>query len=529
MPDPLQPTTTSTPPEPSAPVLPNPQDMVDAALSTDITTAKTETVIEPKVEPSSLPPLAPLAPTPELVTSTPDPTVPPVIAPTPVAMGDDTPLAFAGMTAPTTAATETTSISTTQPVTPPPTSESTSLPPIVPQAPEPKKKGKLGKILAGIAVLVLVLAGGIFGYNQYAQTGMVALVGNCRYVGSELICTTPPPTKTPTPTPKPTSGGGGGTCSAGQKKCSGSTLQICTGGGNWTNTACQYGCENGACKADPATPTRCNNGAKQTGACQTTTKTSTGADRICKGTKVTSICQNGSWVSTHAGDEACEINQSTCVVTGSGGEDEGDACTIGGKTGFRHGGVCVPTVACSPTDLNGQGCPTACTAANVGWTPVQEPGGGSYCNAQGQQCSRYRKELKNPTGNQHCFIGYGETCGGSCGDNNTPPPSAPPGTPVLACTGLTSVPATTTPPVIGTKLTFTCAGTVTPTSAGTPSYKFRYSINNGTYSDLIPLTATPNKVELTINACGSYKVQCQACATIAGVLKCDPVWTGVTQ
>ncbi len=125
--------------------------------------------------------------------------------------------------------------------------------------------------------------------------------------------------------------------------------------------------------------------------------------------------------------------------------------------------------------------------------------------------------------------GAGLNCAGSCEPPADPPPSAPPSTPTMACTGITSTPATPPAPTVGQTLTFTCAGTVTPTTAGTLSYKFRYSINSGTPVSLTPLTATPNKAELTINACGTYKVQCQACATINSVLTCDPIWTAATQ
>lgn len=90
----------------------------------------------------------------------------------------------------------------------------------------------------------------------------------------------------------------------------------------------------------------------------------------------------------------------------------------------------------------------------------------------------------------------------------------------MACTGITRAP--TTVPAIGDVVSFTCSGTVTPSTAGTLSYKYRYSINGGTY---IPMTSNT----LTVAACGTYSVQCQACATLDGVLTCDPTWTGATQ
>jgi hypothetical protein len=145
------------------------------------------------------------------------------------------------------------------------------------------------------------------------------------------------------------------------------------------------------------------------------------------------------------------------------------------------------------------------------------------------------------TGNLGCFCGtvqvdtgtghtsYSSTCG--CNEE-TPPPSAPPSpspspsAPVMACIGITRNPATGAIG-IGDTVTVTCNGSVTPPTAGTLSYKFRYSINNGAFTTLTNKTATT--AELTVAACGSYKVQCQACATLNGVLTCDPVWTGATQ
>jgi hypothetical protein len=97
-------------------------------------------------------------------------------------------------------------------------------------------------------------------------------------------------------------------------------------------------------------------------------------------------------------------------------------------------------------------------------------------------------------------------------------------TPTMACTGLAQAPAA---PAIGDKVTFTCSGTITPANAGTLSYKFRYSVGTGAVTALANKTATT--AELTIAACGDYKVECQTCATISGVLKCDPTWIGATQ
>jgi hypothetical protein len=156
--------------------------------------------------------------------------------------------------------------------------------------------------------------------------------------------------------------------------------------------------------------------------------------------------------------------------------------------------------------------------------PVRESGGESYCDSEGRKCKTVRVECLAPDGRTHCFIKSETQCGapGSCGTTETPPPQAS-----LACTGITSTPAVTTPPVIGGIVTFTCAGTITPAAAGTLSYKFRYSIDGG--APVALANKTPTTAELTIAACGSYSVQCQTCATVLGVLRCDPNWTGATQ
>lgn len=107
----------------------------------------------------------------------------------------------------------------------------------------------------------------------------------------------------------------------------------------------------------------------------------------------------------------------------------------------------------------------------------------------------------------------------------TPSPSpSPSGSASLMCSGLTRTPTTT--PKIGDKLTFTCTGASTPAGAVSLSYKFRYNMNSGAYVTLVNKTATT--AEMTVAACGTYKVQCQTCGTINGTLTCDPVWTSAT-
>ena len=142
------------------------------------------------------------------------------------------------------------------------------------------------------------------------------------------------------------------------------------------------------------------------------------------------------------------------------------------------------------------------------------------------------KNGKKFTGDLGCFCGvvqvdtatghtsYSSTCGCDKTEKTTlDATTTTTDSPTMACTGLTRTPVTA--PSVGQAVTFTCVGSVTPSTAGTLSYKYRYSLNSGAY---LPMTSNV----LTIAACGSYSVQCQACATLNGVLTCDPTWTGAT-
>lgn len=172
---------------------------------------------------------------------------------------------------------------------------------------------------------------------------------------------------------------------------------------------------------------------------------------------------------------------------------------------------------------------------------AQKMGSGAYICPVGTSVACTDKNGKPFNGNLGCFCGvvqidtgtghtsYKSSCG--CDKNETttvnnpsPSPSTPTTPPTLMCDGLTRTPTTT--PVIGDKLTFTCTGSSVPAGAVALTYKFRSAIDGGVWSSLTNKTATT--AEMTINACGTYKVQCQACGTISGAVVCDPVWTGAT-
>lgn len=444
----------------------NPQDLVDAALGSASEPVRAPEPVVQTVPPAPLPPLSPLSTEevkPEsVVASVPNNTV----------MGDDTPLAFA-MPAPSTQA----------PI--PPTQQSSYLPPVAPAPTNTnvgKPKKKVGLVIGGILLLVMALGGGVWGYQKYNTTAQIA------YVKSD--------------TPE----------------------------------------ANALAEAK-----RIAKAAKQNGKSEKEAKdlATIAAKKAASDTvkMVSEQLKLGSEkdIKQIAADMACGTD-AQCISDIKSGTINDAVQRVGEETikkdfvqtgidnavNLEYAGVCL---------AGDTGCPTSCSNV-VGFSnykyPTKEPGGGKYCDDQGRQCSKYRNEMMlfevaSTPGNEWCFVDYGEQCGeaGSCGPgsntvdtpSSSPSPSPSP-SPAMACTGLTYVPATT--PVIGTVLTFTCAGTITPTTAGTLSYKYRYSINSGVYT-----TMTNNK--LTIAACGTYSVECQTCATIAGVLTCDPIWTGATQ
>ena len=95
----------------------------------------------------------------------------------------------------------------------------------------------------------------------------------------------------------------------------------------------------------------------------------------------------------------------------------------------------------------------------------------------------------------------------------------------MSCTGITKNVAS---PVVGSKITFTCAGATVPAAGATLlKYDFRYGIDSGAWKAMTNKTKTT--AELTIVACGSYNVQCSACVTFGGKTQCDPIWQGATQ
>ncbi len=502
--------------------------MVDAALGTP--TQPVPDTSAPQSQVASLPPLNP--PTPP--TPDPEPTPAPVVAPVPPmappTMGDDTPLAFAA--------------APTMPSQPEPSSLGTSVPmdamPSAPisETPKPKSmKSKMVGAMIGIMLLVLGVGGGLWGYNRYrAEQIKIAVVTGCAGKGGDIeACYL-------------------GTAAAIDKQpvLEDKIKNIVFNPTKDPDYDTQEEKNTAVDQAIQDSPVAAVYNAVYTTADRQLTNDETNiAQNVvklggsCNGLAEGTVCDNSSGVCTGGvcvasvntqlkglcgtlfdglkkGDQAAKDNplnpckNGTCTLTpelaGAGCIIQNVKCAGGGQSGV----ACEDNVVAEVADPN-----KAVT--------IDDP---SACGSQ--QVDVICKTLCGNT-QPLSFASRisGKNCSGTGGtaktttitENPSPSPSPSPLAPTMACTGLTHTP--TAVPEIGDKLTFTCAGTVTPPSAGTLSYKFRYSINSGAVAALTNKTTTT--AELNIAACGSYKVECQACATLNGVLTCDPLWTGATQ
>ncbi len=201
-----------------------------------------------------------------------------------------------------------------------------------------------------------------------------------------------------------------------------------------------------------------------------------------------------------SGDESiCNASKGeVCIKTK--GKEEYKCKATGGQDPCRHT-ICPVNYYC----VNDEGAP------DDAWC---EPKGGSRPPGETLTCPPGTKS------NGQCEDGVLRP---PCCEPDTSPSPSTTTTASMACTGLTQTPSTT--PVVGSKLTFTCSGSITPSSAGTLSYEFVYKLNSGGWKSLS--NKTTNTAELTIATCGEYIVHCRACATINGSKQCDPVWKDV--
>ena len=518
--------------DPNTPTTPssNPQDLIDQALGgtptptvmPDPTPAVTEPTLptpEPltppvavvEVPPMSTEPVLPPAETvPTELTSTP---VTPMMEEPPVdtkPMGEDMPLAFAGMSADVAADTNMNNVSA--PIIEP---VNNVVPPILtnpaPTTPVNKGKGAMSKvkmvIVAALAFFGIASATGYWAYSQYGT------------VSPAII--------------------------AGIKDQSEDTCSGCVNGGwmRWdknTGTCKHTGiCGNDKPDKNTEDPTIISDAQKYNSkdSCNTSGKGYVWCESVDSNNKSYAFCNTSG-----TGCNQAAIEKGYTIIAGdvkcieSGGTWIGDHSNMNYYWNSTNDPSGVKLKA--EKDLVNSKCAAQMTNSNFGFGKyickegVKGEGGIVY---SGGQCTSLNGMPFK--GNIKCFCGviqedtgtghttYASQCG--CDKpEETPNPSTPTVTtnPILMCSNLTRTPTTT--PVIGDKVTFTCVGASVPAGSVNLSYKFRYSLNSGAYLNLTNKTATTS--ELTIAACGTYSVECQACGTINGVLTCDPTWAGAT-
>lgn len=513
----------------------DPQSAVNAALGGTVNpepTPPTPTPPPPPI-PATDPVTPPAPPTPPPTPPTPpEPVAVPVppsapeapIEPAP-AMSPDLPLAFA------------------KPASDQKT-EATTVPP-APTLPveAPKKKGKLGVILAGILGLFIVLGGSVFGYLYYTENlppskSTVANIqtqyptkescvgvcdnnrllrwdaknGRCEDSGKACDATTSTDATGIT-----------------KDKCVGGNLAWCEGCGGYCMrfAAGSVGCQR-------MSALKCGEGIV-TGASCSTTKNSQ-FFKPCN-------CENGTFY--FDSDGICNSKDAVGAVNPAYYDTYGLCATEAAKAGCGGGGTGgggTGTISCNYV-CNNSGC-----TCNSG-----------QCQVYHWKCDRI-SNLSGGCQDGTPKIGQSASFSASCGaeqidvvcngasidfrskvnsvacTNPSRPPTvitspspspspSPSTTTAMSCTGISKNVAT---PEIGDKVTFTCAGSTTPASLGISlAYNFRYNINSGNWQTLANKTSTT--AELSVDACGTYAVQCRACLTTAGTTTCDPVWQGATQ
>lgn len=472
------------------------------------------------------------------------------------AVSDETPLAFVAQ--PTV---EPIPVVATPP-TEPPLPEPTYIPPVQ-NMPQPKHGSKILMMVLGIFALLGVLGGvGYYGYLQFAPKQGATVAGisqsscsGCKNGGwlvwrdgachSTGICGSNVPGKnTNDPNPDTATEMGPGTCSGGTCGCTNANYIYCGGainkcvsqtvlaqhggcngyGKDVYGIAITYGSNPGRTACDPA---KVANKSNTQCVCGTTTYC---FDRngSCTADKITR--SDGSVVDT-----------GFCGIVGS---------EVGGVFKEKAGLFCTPAEAASKQfncEKEGElkfkfncdidGCSTSDTACKVLRYTCKNTVGNNSCTdtsssyVAGSMTSG--GDIKFTTGASACgkVEQIDVACGGyiesrtrinpACAESSAPPNTT---APKLVCDSLTKNVADAALQ-LDSAITFTCAGTVTPTSAGTPSYQFRYMVGTGAWQTM---AATSQTASLTPTQCGvQYQVECRACATLNGVKQCDPVWQGV--
>ncbi|MBP9702096.1 hypothetical protein KBD69_00265 [Candidatus Woesebacteria bacterium] len=511
--------------DPNTPTTPssNPQDLIDQALggtpTPTMTPDPTPTVTEPTLptpEPLSAPVvvedtpvLPPTGTVPTELTTTP---VIPTMSEPPVdtkPMGEDMPLAFAGI--PNDVAADINLNNVSAPIIEP---VNNVVPPILtnpaPAAPVNKGKGAMSKvkmvIVAALAFFGIASATGYWAYSQYGTVSPAIIAGikdqsedtcsgcvnggwmrwdkktgTCKHTG---ICGSGVPGKD---TEDPV---------IARAEDANSPTACSQAKGVWCDSTDSVGKRYSFCISNQST-TGCNQAAIDKGYTITLGK----VQCECKDAKIgTNGCQNwGVSAETLAAMESAQVGSNTY-------NQNLMAATSQCQNGGNFSAVSSEAFICPP------GVSGPCTALN----------GKPFKGNLGCFCGTV--QVDTPNGH----TSYSSTCGCNKPEETpNPTPTPTPSVPVfstLMCSNLTRTPTTT--PVIGDKVTFTCVGASVPAGSVNLSYKFRYSLNSGSYINLTNKTATTS--ELSIAACGNYSVECQACGTINGVLTCDPNWAGAT-
>lgn len=532
----------------------NPQQAVDDALATPATPSMASLPLQPTTTLESPAPLspppslseapveppAPVAPA-ESVTPPVEPVAPVVTTTTTttnVPMGDETPLAFAAQ-APST------------PTTPPPTTTTTTTtlaePVYVPPAqdvPKPKTGSKIMMTLLGIFALLATLAvGGYYAYLQFGgETATVAVIeqsachgcknggwlvwrdGRCRVTG---ICDSGVPgkdTENPNPTAAPDNIG----CTnldPVTKECKDAG---CSGLAS-DNYAFCGGCVNKCVSKAALAPF---------GGCRDYVSNKCGTAAVTGSS--CSLSSNAEFFKTCTCDGAtihfnttgsCESRTGTNVnPDGTVGQSDG-LCEVYRRDKSCPGGAADPSLGTSPLyNCNSNGCSLTPAGITAGykvqkWRCNRITNLGSGCQ-DGTPATGNSQTFSANCGSEQIDVQNGAvTVDFRSRINTTVCGTTTSEGPTLVCNSLTKNKADAAI-TLGSPITLTCAGTVTPASAGTLSYQFRYMTGTGAWQNLA--NTTTNTATLTPTQCGvQYTAQCRACATLNGVKQCDPVWQGV--
>jgi len=543
----------------------DPQELIDQALSNE----PKGPVVEPPVATPELPKSEPVTPpaTPPVVesmpkelteqVSTPEPT------PTPPKTTEDVPLAFAAAPSPKPepAAASTEMPSPTQ-VTPPPT----KTPPVMPLGVKPvepvkkKKKNKVAGVIAGIVVLLIAVVGGLLGYAYLTgEPGLIARVIDGATGG--------------------TSGGTSGSGSGSTTTTNINDRVVRSGSGSTVdnqNSERNTAINNGTSTSTTWTPTlttrprnsdtnvpsttgvyvpsdtptndgqcmppggTCESGMSHfDNSCGGGVETKCGPDPDGEHTYIDGAGDFTGLITTE--DNVCANNPGKVVceyaIIGeiSGGNYNAIDCRPGGIGSKANYDLCAPRLINDVTSCDGlirQSDGESHRGAFVGCFQDMN------CFCDGADYTAVGAPITGDAAgrNVQCYDDYNsDSCAwvpGTVGTTTTPRTTTTTTTtttdstsPSLSCTSLTKNVADSAIE-IGSALTFTCTGAVTPAGATNLTYSYRMRVDAGAWQSL---TTTAGKASYTVAAAGAYEVQCKACGTIDGASVCDPVWTGATQ